>query len=260
MLKNMDNSLDKNTPQGTRRIKQEDIESFVENWLHSKMVRSYNAWKVVYELLWWCVDIDGQTVPHIVEINMLKKSKSWLDRALKAKRYLSKEMGVQYDQLCDRLDMLMKGLGIMGRQRHNYLGRGFSATIKSLLLFISNLNAEKEASYALIPGLKDIGRGKVDISIPPPPDTRIIISTKWSLRHDRLKDLLNEASECKRRRADIKFLVVTNEFIPSRIKHLAEHPNIDGVYHVHRMLIEEVELTPPSQLRDFNELFDDVAY
>jgi len=67
-----------------------------------------------------------------------------------------------------------------------------------------------------------------------------IVSTKWSIRHDRLRDLLDECRVYKDHRPTVKFLVVTNEFMPARLKRLIENPCIDKVFHVNQDLVKRV--------------------
>lgn len=238
-------------------VTQAQIETFVTNHLFKKKVDPISAWKAVYELLLWCVTVENEGIPHIVETNALKE-KGWREKALKVRAYLASAFETTERDLCNKLDVLMKGLRIAERQRQNYLGRGFLAVLKALLKLLLEVKVEKEFPYSQLSGLEDIGRGKADLVVPPPPNFRIIISAKWSLRHDRLRDLREEATQCKRKRPDIKFLVITNEFMKGRLRAIVEHGDIDAVYHVHKPLLIKAGIDPPEGLKDLSELFYDI--
>jgi len=71
-----------------------------------------------------------------------------------------------------------------------------------------------------------------------------IISTKWSIRHDRINDLTSECRAYKNAATwtdtKIFYFVATNEFDPARTQKLIEDKCIDGVVHVHKPLVTEV--------------------
>jgi hypothetical protein len=71
-----------------------------------------------------------------------------------------------------------------------------------------------------------------------------IISTKWSIRHDRINDLTSECRAYKNAAAwtdtKIFYYVATNEFDPARTDKLIQDKCIDGVVHVHKPLVTEV--------------------
>jgi len=236
-------------------VTQQQIEQFVQSWISQKSVSKGNAYIILYELLLWCENINGVLVPHIVEVNNLRK-RAWFNRALQARNYLAQQFNVNPNQLCRVVDNLMRGLGIT-TQRHNYLGRGLLATLKILITQLSRIPAEKEVRYASIPGLQGVGRERSDVVVPPPPDTKVIISAKWSLRHDRIKDIFDEAANCKRLRPDVKFFVVTNEFQRGRLAKALSSRYVDAVYHVHRPLLQAVGCNVAG-LKDLSDLFDDV--
>lgn len=248
------------TSRAMNRVSQEDIERYIYNYIYirtRKNLQKQDAWKIIYELLLWCVTVKGENIPHIVEVNELNRSRIWFERAIHARSYISQELGVKDSDLCAVIDMLIKGLKLTNKQRQNYLGKGFSASLKILLKILLNIDSKKELSYSSIKGLEDIGRGKVDLALPPP-NYQVLVSTKWSLRHDRLRDLINEATECKRKRPDIIFLVVTNEYQKARLSRVIECEYVDAVYHVHKPLLIALGLDPPNSLKDLVDFFNDI--
>jgi hypothetical protein len=71
-----------------------------------------------------------------------------------------------------------------------------------------------------------------------------IISTKWSIRHDRINDLTSECRAYKTAAtwtdSKIFYFVATNEFDPARTDKLLKDKCIDGVVHVHKPLVTDV--------------------
>jgi hypothetical protein len=71
-----------------------------------------------------------------------------------------------------------------------------------------------------------------------------IISTEWSVRHDRINDLTSECRAYKNvaRFTDtqILYFVVTNEYDPARVEKPLTDKCIDGVVHVHKPLVTRV--------------------
>lgn len=94
---------------------------------------------------------------------------------------------------------------------------------------------------------------------------RVIISTKWSVRHDRLSDITNECPVYKTayariyrqvRRAQLSYYVVTNEYDPARLNKMLDDSCVDGVIHVHKAAVVKVcgldeRLTRLIDLSDF---------
>jgi len=94
---------------------------------------------------------------------------------------------------------------------------------------------------------------------------RVIISAKWSVRHDRLNDITNECPVYKAayariyrqaRRDRLLYYVVTNEYDPSRLNKMLDDTCVDGVVHVHKAAVMEVcnlegRLTRLIDLADF---------
>lgn len=94
---------------------------------------------------------------------------------------------------------------------------------------------------------------------------QVVISAKWSLRHDRLNDITNECPVYKAayqriyrqtRRDRLLYYVVTNEFDPSRLNKVLDDTCVDGVVHVHKAAVTEVckldgRVTRLTDLADF---------
>ena len=83
-----------------------------------------------------------------------------------------------------------------------------------------------------------------------------VISAKWSLRHDRLKDLKDECNYFKTLMGSLKFYAVTNEYDPARLSKVLEDYRIDGLFHVKRALVVDIASVDGrlDGLRDLSEL------
>jgi len=238
-------------------VPRERICSFVSCFIRSRKPSVNDAWKAVYELLLWYSRVDRETLPHIIEINMMRRG-LWRDRAKLFEDHISKELGYAKRQLPYRVDSLIRGLGLQDRQRQNYLGIGFVCTVKELVKRFVGYDPLMEVDVEDLKGFEDVRRyprRRADLVLLNERDFRVLLSTKWSLRHDRLKDLLNEAEFYKRRRPELMVLVVTNEFMSSRLARVAENGNIDYVIHVNRKLVEKIiGRTVDEKIKDLSEM------
>jgi len=161
------------------------------------------------------------------------------------------------------MDQLIRGLNLQSRQRQNYLGYGFQFVLKHLIKQIVNIIPLTDVRVDVIHNFSALARRaprrKVDLVLISPSDFRLLISAKWSLRHDRLRDLLQEAEFFKRYKETIKVFAVTNEFMLGRLRMLAESPWVDHVYHVHLPLLRMChDNRPLDYMKDLTDLFTDI--
>jgi hypothetical protein len=117
---------------------------------------------------------------------------------------------------------------------------------------------EAKIGVDVFPNLRDFRRKSVDIVALRQGSPFAVISNKWGIRHDRVRDPQEEADTYKREAPSLKFFVVTNEFDSARLRKVLTYPTIDGVFHVRRDLGWQVyggmtdEL---ANLKDLTELF-----
>lgn len=199
------------------------------------------AWKGIYRALLWY----EEGVPHIVEANSLRRG-AWRQRAKQAEVELARAFRCAPNQVEKRLDQLMKHPSLQGFQRQNFLGIGFICAVGYLL------RTWTPSRYTFLDEVLVGAQGHVFQDIARPPRRAIdivalvdsteyaIVSVKWSIRHDRLRDLLDECRVYKDHRPKVKFLVVTNEFMPARLRRIIENPCVDQVFHVNRDLLLRV--------------------
>lgn len=214
------------------------------------------AWLAVYEALLWYESVsEGVRLPHIIDVNYLRptgkrKGSEWVSRSSKVHNYLAEEMGISPEEVSYRVDRLMKHEKFTGMQRQNSLGIAFVGIIKYLMEKFGDrsLTHEMEVNAkVLFPNQPLYGRTsnpRIDLVSKRSDKIVSISSFKWSIRHDRLNDITGECETykkaCSQLNVGMKFYSITNEFSPSRLQKLIEHPCIDGVVHIHKKAVVEV--------------------
>jgi hypothetical protein len=117
---------------------------------------------------------------------------------------------------------------------------------------------EAKIGTDVFPNLTDFRRKSVDIVAWRHGAPFAVISSKWGIRHDRVRDPQEEADVYKKEMPSLKFFVVTNEFDSARLQKILSYPSIDGVFHVRRDLVWQAYggmTNELSNLKDLTELF-----
>lgn len=137
-----------------------------------------------------------------------------------------------------------------GPQRHNIVGSAFAGLLKHALELFGPqaLTYDLEvAGDTAFPGVNlptRTGKPFIDILVRKDGRNLGIISTKWSIRHDRINDLTSECRAYKGAAGftdtKIFYYVATNEFDPARLDKPLTDKCIDGVVHVHKPLLTDV--------------------
>ncbi len=220
--------------------------------------RPEDYWKGIYEWLMWY----KHKVPHIVEANDLKKS-PWASRARQVEATMATAYQCQPEEVPAKINKLSRTLKLARRQTNNYTGMGFTALLTYLLKskgqtqyqFIS----EAKVGQQVFKGVKDPPRNKIDIVAVDTRNNReyAIISMKWSIRHDRLRDLLDECNFYKNNARLPYYFVVTNEYNPGRLNIIRQNQCINGIFHVNKALLLAVNggNGRMSGIQDLPELF-----
>lgn len=243
------------------------------------------AWLGIYRTLLWYEPVNwvGFTeLPHIIDADKLrpsspakkrswKKPTAWQRRAQAVERYLAQQLGCPVSYVPSKTDLLMRQPDYNGMQRQNTLGIAFAGIIERAVEKFGpptlSYETEVEAS-TIFPGITFPGRSgtpRIDLLAKQDNIPRAIISSKWSVRHDRLSDLTNECPVYKAayeriyrqtRRGHMLYYVLTNEYDPARLNKILDDSCIDGVVHVHKAAVVEVcklngRLTRLLDLEDF---------
>ena len=196
-------------------------------------------WKGIYALLLWY----KHRVPHIIDANDLKNP-AWKARARLVEKALAEAYRCRPSEVPKKVDRLLKDPSLRRQQRQNPLGAGFTAVL------VYFLRQTSDPMYEFIPEavvgrqvfrrVTQPPRQRVDIAVLRRGQEYAIISTKWSIRHDRLKDWLDECDFYKTRAALPYYFVVTNEFGPARLKKVLDNQCKNGLFHVNRALLLKV--------------------
>lgn len=211
-------------------------------------------------MLWYepITTIPGRAgLPHIIDANRLTHSLSakgelriWQRRAVAVEKYISEQWEVDPSQIPGMVDKLMKLAAYAGFQRQNILGNAFAGLVKHALELFGSQNVTYELEVAgdkAFPGVQlptRTGEPFIDILVRKGGQNRGIISTKWSIRHDRINDLTSECRAYKNAArftdTQIFYYVATNEYDPARVEKPLTDKCIDGVVHVHKPLVTVV--------------------
>ncbi len=206
-----------------------------------------SAWLGVYEALLWYESMpDGEAFPHIIDSNRFRRATGrniWRERARAFESYFAARIGIRPSGLQSHTDQVMLHPEFRGLQRQNPLGIAFVGIIQHLLQRFGNPGITYRTEFPatdLFPGISLPGRSKapqIDIAASRDNHLIAIISIKWSLRHDRMSDLV---AECRAYKAaavwtgSLEYHVVTNEFDPARLVKALTDECFDRVTHVHR--------------------------
>ncbi|MBI4487965.1 MAG: hypothetical protein HY694_02675 [Deltaproteobacteria bacterium] len=245
------------------------------------------AWLGIYQTLLWYEPVNWlgfSELPHIIDADKLrpaspakkrtwKKPNAWQQRAQAVSEHLAQQMGCPIGSVPHKTDLLMKQPDYEGMQRQNTLGIAFAGIVKKALEKFGPATllyeTEVEAS-TIFPGITFPGRSgtpRIDLLAKQSNIPRAIISTKWSVRHDRLSDITNECPVYKAayeriyrqtRRGHLLYYMLTNEYDPARLNKILDDSCVDGVVHVHKAAVVEVckldgRLAQLTDLGDFVE-------
>lgn len=210
-----------------------------------------SAWLGIYQMLLWY----EHGYIHIREANDLRRNRIWQERAKKAERYIADALGIPAGDVEGQVDRMMKLPRWEGMQRNNPLGNGLRILTAEVLRRWGSENfqyKEEEPATAWWPGIQMPGRSeapKVDVMVLTD-NPRVLISCKWSGRHDRMSDVTNECQEYKAaaiRRQNMKLLhfVITNEVDGQRTDKILNQPCVDGLILVHLPLLQELGTMTP---------------
>lgn len=117
---------------------------------------------------------------------------------------------------------------------------------------------EAKIGVDVFPHLTQFRRESVDIVAFRQGSPSAVVSSKWGIRHDRIRDPQEEADTYKQEVPSLKFFVVTNEFDNARLQKVLTYPSIDGVFHARRDLVWQAyggRNNDLAHLKDLTELF-----
>jgi hypothetical protein len=249
----------------TRDRTVQDAISIFNNARYPQGLSVETAWLGIYQALLWYEEINWagySRLPHIIDADKLRPSASrqksltslqpsvWQRRAAAVEEYLAKQLDCPVSEVVTYVDQLLHLPDYIGLQRQNPLGTAFAGVVKHILERFGNpaiaYELEVEAT-SVFPGIAFPGRSStpsIDILARRSNLPRVVISVKWSLRHDRINDITNECPIYKAAalwsHTPFDFYVVTNEYDPARLEKILRDTCVNGLVHVHAPAVTHI--------------------
>jgi len=215
-----------------------EIMAFIKKMLDGMSLNKKDIWVALY-----CLFLDYiHNVPRITDSNRLTKG-IWVKRAKMVENALADALKCETNEVISHVDILMRQLYQPGTQRMNPVGIGYASAVVYLIdRFAGKYDWKIEARIGkdVFPNLLDFRRKSVDIVAFKNEKLYAVISSKWGIRHDRIRDPQEEADTYKKQDPKLKFYVITNEFDNGRLQHLLNWKTIDGVFHINRDLVLQI--------------------
>lgn len=205
------------------------------------------AWRYLYASVVWFEERDGGSYLHL---NDRLKTKSGKLQAKRGEEFLAntlttkKPLAEVVDQFGRHYQAERDRQGIKTRwQRNNITGNSFEAALQVLIHRINDVWPSRTPPLNTLRGfeLAPIGyHSKPDLVLFTATDFRLLISTKWTMRKERLGTYLHEAYFYKQRRPDLQVAFVVSEFNINILDWLAHDPLVDRVYHINLPMLLHV--------------------
>lgn len=119
-------------------------------------------------------------------------------------------------------------------QRNNPTGRTFETCIQELIHRLCGVRPAREPQLSTLAGFELAPPGyhsQPDLALFNARDFRLVISTKWTLRKERIGTYLHESWFYKQRKSDLQTVFVLNDFNSNILQWLVNDPLCDRVYH-----------------------------
>lgn len=210
---------------------------------------SETAWRYVYACVLWENYIEGKPYLHL---NDRLSQKAGRELAERGRTFLEHHLGTRripdvsgvIDGIVKRYRAERESQGITGNfQRNNVTGGSFEATLQELIHRLCGVRPLRGPKLRDLRGfeLAPVGyHSSPDLALFTPSDFRVLVSTKWTLRKERIGTYLHEAYYYKLRRSDLQVAFVISEFNLNIIEWLVNDPLVDRVYHVHLPMLLSV--------------------
>jgi hypothetical protein len=160
---------------------------------------------------------------------------------------------------------------MFGSNRQNVLGEGFEDLLKMLAVRVAGVPEDRIALRRKaneLPGFERTPEGQrriesPDMAIISGARTAHLSTVKWSLRHDRQKQLTDEldcyVQLCSQDEFP-EYVLVTNEYDPGRLKNSSNlhsrGKTVDCIYHINPDLLVEVLSDVPSSVAEVRTLIE----
>jgi hypothetical protein len=199
-----------------------------------------NAWKYVYACTLWTEEKGGQAYLHLNDRLSTTAGQAAAERGL---RWMQANFLDDSSDPLPYLDLVGKAYeaerasqGYTGSwQRNNVTGRTFEVVLQELIQRLCGVRPAREPQLRTLEGFELVPPGyhsQPDLALFGPRDFRLIVSTKWTLRKERIGTYLHEAWFYKERRSDLQTVFALSDFSANIVSWLVGDPLVDRVYHV----------------------------
>lgn len=214
------------------------------------------AWRYLYACCLWSEQVSGSPGRYL-HLNDRLSQKSGRELAERGRRFLESHLlSTPVDDVEPHIDQIGRAYAderehqgfSRAFQRPNVIGSAFEATLQVLLERISGVTPARTPRLRSLRGfeLAPIGyHAEPDLALFSPKDFRLLISTKWTLRKDRIGTYLHEAYFYKQRRSDLQVAFALSEYNLNILNWLANDPLVDRVYHAHLPMLLAVHTPFP---------------
>lgn len=202
------------------------------------------AWRYVYAVGLWAEVRDGRSYLHLNDQLAKQQGKDLADRGAE---YLRNNLvtGGYEGNLFDLVDFIgdeyqlerkRQGHDPIKRRDPNTTGAAFEVALQLIIERICDVVPARTPELRTLQGFELAPTGyhsQPDLALFSARDFRLLISTKWTLRKERIGTYLHEAYFYKQRRPDLQVAFVVSEFNMNILQWLSNDPLVDRVYHVH---------------------------
>ena len=208
------------------------------------------AWKYVVSCVMWAERVRG-TDGLYLHLNDRLSTRAGRELAERGLEYLDEHL-VAGGPALDHIDKIANAYSVERErqgyssaiwQRNNVTGRSFESVLQELITRLCGVRPSREPQLRSLRGFELAPTGyhsQPDLALFSPRDFRLLISTKWTLRKERIGTYLHEAYFYRQRRADLQVAFVVAEFNRNIIEWLVNDPLVDRVYHLHLPMLLSV--------------------
>ncbi len=215
-------------PHGWYRQAVEDAIVELQQLLEQPL-RPDNAWIFLYCCVAWYEEKPKGSGRHYLHVNDRLASASGKSLATNAKAALLSHFphGVNLREVVDQigrryaLERVRQGFSATGWQRNNVTGNGMEAALQVVIGNVTGKWSSRTPRLNSLEGFELAPEGyhsRPDLALFSARDFRVLLSTKWTLRKERIGTYLHEAYFYKRRRPDLQVAFVVAEFNASIIR------------------------------------------
>jgi hypothetical protein len=207
-----------------------------------------NAWKYVVACVMWADVISGEPYLHLNDRLSTAGGRALASRGLE---YLDEHF-VPGEATLEQIDRIgrayadereRQGYSRDRWQRNNVTGRSFESVLQELISRLCGVRPAREPQLRTLRGFELAPTGyhsQPDLALFSPFDFRLLVSTKWTLRKERIGTYLHEAYFYRQRRPDLQVAFVVAEFNVNIIEWLVGDALVDRVYHLHTPMLLDV--------------------